>query len=66
MLADCCPSAQRGRTILRSEPGELVKAFREKMQVEEYRQKYLERSEVAEFPNTWLKDKLGPRRFRLT
>jgi hypothetical protein len=39
--------------------------FREKMQGESYRQHYRKRSEVAEFPNAWIKEKLRLRRFRL-
>jgi transposase len=62
----CCPSAKIcGRTIVRSEASPLVKTFREKMQTEAYRQLYRKRSEVAEFPNAWLKEKFGIRRFRL-
>jgi transposase len=62
----CCPAANAcGRTIVRSEPGEVVKAFREKMNRPDYQQLYRQRSEIAEFPNAWLKEKLGLRRFRL-
>jgi len=63
---ECCPQARRSvRTIVRSEPSENVKAFREKMQTDQYQQLYRKRSEVAEFPNAWLKEKLGLRRFQL-
>lgn len=63
---ECCPTAQTcGRTVVRGEPNPLLKAFREKMQTEAYRHSYRKRSEVAEFPNAWLKEKLGIRRFRL-
>ena len=63
---ECCPTAQTcGRTVVRGEPSPLLKALREKMQTEAYRQSYRKRSEVAEFPNAWLKEKLGIRRFRL-
>jgi len=62
----CCPTAvSNGRTVVRSEPNPRVKAFREKMETDDYRQRYRQRSEVAEFPNAWLKEKLGLRRFRL-
>jgi transposase len=62
----CCPTAlTHGRTIVRSEPNPKLKAFREKMQTEDCRARYRQRSEVAEFPNAWLKQKLGLRRFRL-
>jgi len=63
---ECCPTAKTcGRTLVRSEASPLVKTFRDKMQTEAYRQLYRKRSEVAEFPNAWLKEKLGLRRFRL-
>jgi transposase len=63
---ECCPTAKTcGRTVVRSEPNPLLQEFREKMQTEAYRQQYRKRSEVAEFPNAWLKEKLGIRRFRL-
>jgi transposase len=63
---ECCPTAKTcGRTIVRGEPSPQVMQFREKMQTEAYRLLYRKRSEVAEFPNAWLKEKLGLRRFRL-
>jgi transposase len=63
---ECCPTAQViGPTVVRSELSPEVQAFREKMQTETYRLLYRTRSEVAEFPNAWLKAKLGLRRFRL-
>jgi hypothetical protein len=63
---ECCPAAKTcGRTVVRSEASPLVKAFREKMQTEAYRLLYRKRSEVAEFPNAWLKAKFGLRRFGL-
>jgi len=63
---ECCPTAHgRGRTVVRSEANRQMQAFREKMQSSGYQQIYRQRSEVAEFPNAWLKEKLGLRRFRL-
>lgn len=63
---ECCPTAATyGRTLSHSEPNPLLKAFRGKMQTEVCQQRYRRRSEVAEFPNAWLKEKLGIRRFRL-
>ena len=60
----CCPkSAARG--IVRKEDSEMVKAFRAKMQTDEAKQIYRTRARVAEFPNAWIKEKLGLRRFRL-
>ena len=42
-----------------------VKAFRAKMQTDQAKQIYRTRAEVAEFPNAWIKEKLGLRKFRL-
>jgi transposase len=63
----CCPKGFRnGRTVclLISEPPQ-VTAFREKMQTEAGKQAYQNRAPVAEFPNAWIKEKLGIRKFRL-
>jgi hypothetical protein len=35
------------------------------MKTEEAKEIYKQRSEVAEFPNAWIKDKIGLRQFRL-
>ena len=43
----------------------VVVAHAEKMQTEEAKQIYRHRGEVAEFPNAWIKDKIGLRQFRL-
>jgi hypothetical protein len=64
---ECCPAASnQGRTVTRTEPSPLLSAYRQKMQSEGYRQLYRTRSEVAEFPNAWMKEKLKLRRFRLS
>ena len=73
--ADCqaCPSGQKccpqnpaqGRTVGRGVEDPVVAAFRAKMQREEAKQIYRQRGGVAEFPNAWLKDKIGLRQFRL-
>jgi len=63
----CCPKkAEQGRTVsIRvKEPAEVV-AFRKKMETAESRAVYRRRGEVAEFPNAWIKEKLGLRKFRL-
>jgi transposase len=63
----CCPkSAAKGRTVSRlvSEPEAIVK-FREKMETEEAKQIYRKRGPVAEFPNAWIKEKIGLRKFSL-
>jgi transposase len=60
--AMCCTRAQR-RTIERSEPLPEITAFRQKMQTDEAKAIYLTRSQVAEFPNLWIKAKIGLRQF---
>lgn len=63
----CCPkSPQRGRTVSRlvSEPA-AVAAFREKMNSEQARRIYRQRGAVAEFPNAWIKERIGLRKFRV-
>ena len=63
----CCPKGfQNGRTVclLISEPPQVAE-FREKMQTEAAKQAYQNRAPVAEFPNAWIKEKLGIRKFRL-
>jgi transposase len=62
----CCPRPQQGRlvSIRMTENGE-VAAFREKMRTEAAQDIYKKRGPVAEFPNAWIKEKLGMRKFRL-
>jgi transposase len=63
----CCPSQpERGRTVsIRLEEQADVAAFRKKMEEAEYRTIYRKRGAVAEFPNAWIKEKLGLRKFRV-
>jgi hypothetical protein len=63
----CCPrKPERGRTVsIRLEEQADVAAFRQKMEGAEYRTIYRKRGEVAEFPNAWIKEKLGLRKFRV-
>jgi len=62
----CCPqSGTRGRRIRRAVDDPVVVAHMEKMQTEEAKQIYRQRGAVAEFPNAWIKDKIGLRQFRL-
>lgn len=61
----CCPrNAAQGRliSILIQERPE-VAAFRDKMEQPEAKAIYRKRGAVAEFPNAWIKDKLGLRKF---
>jgi len=65
--AQCCPkNASKGRMVSRlvSEPEEIVK-FRKKMETEEAKQVYQKRGPVAEFPNAWIKERIGLRKFSL-
>jgi transposase len=64
--AQCCPqNASKGRSITRAVEAPQVQAFAQKMQTEEAKQIYRQRGAVAEFPNAWIKEKLGMRQFRL-
>jgi len=67
--AQCCPvkAGQRvkGRMIVRTENVPVVAAYVEKMKTPEAQAIYRERKRIAEFPNLWIKEKLGLRRFRV-
>jgi transposase len=63
--AQCCPDTVRGRSISRLVEEAEVRQFREKMQTAQAQEIYRQRAPVAEFPNAWIKDKLGLRQFRL-
>jgi len=62
--AQCCPgSGKNGRTLTRTEYEPAVQAHVDKMKTPEAQATYKLRKRVAEFPNLWLKEKLGLRRF---
>ena len=62
--AQCCPgSGKNGRTITRTEYEPAVQAHVDKMKTPAAQATYKLRKRVAEFPNLWLKEKLGLRRF---
>ncbi len=63
--AACCPRTGGGRSIERLEPLPEITAFRQKIQTDEAKAIYRTRSQVAEFPNLWIKAKLGVRQFRV-
>jgi hypothetical protein len=65
--AQCCPrKPEGGRTVsIRLEEHPDMAAFRQKMEREESKAIYRRRGEVAEFPNAWIKEKLGLRKFRM-
>ena len=50
---------------MRQEQTPQLAAFEAKMHTEQARQIYKERAGVAEFPNAWIKEKMGLRQFRL-
>lgn len=61
----CCPGTKRGRSLVRSEATPELVAFQTKMETPEAQAIYKQRAGVAEFPNAWIKDKMGLRQFRL-
>lgn len=63
----CCPKQpQKGRAVaLRVEEAADIAGFRSKMETAEAKAIYRQRGEVAEFPNAWIKDKIGLRKFSL-
>jgi len=63
--AQCCPGTKRGRSLVRSEATPEMVAFQAKMETPEAQAIYKQRAGVAEFPNAWIKDKIGLRQFRL-
>jgi transposase len=63
--AQCCPGTKRGRSVVRSEATPEIAAFQAKMETPEAQAIYKQRAGVAEFPNAWIKDKIGLRQFRL-
>jgi transposase len=64
--AQCCPkNPTQGRTVsILMEKPEVI-AFQQRMRQPEAQKIYKRRGEVAEFPNAWIKDKLGVRKFRV-
>lgn len=67
LRAQCCPKNKgTGRSVkVLIEEHPSVVAFRQKMSQPEAQQIYKRRGEVAEFPNAWIKEKIGLRKFRL-
>jgi transposase len=58
-----CSPNQPSRTFRRSEPISIIAAFRARMETEEAKAIYKQRSRIAEFTNAWIKEKLGLRQF---
>jgi hypothetical protein len=71
LQAQCCPPSGKsgkfthGRLIVRSQNEPVVDAYVEKMKTPEAQAIYQQRKRLAEFPNLWIKEKLGLRRFRV-
>ena len=62
----CCPgNLHHGRSLIRTEHAPAMRQFAQKMQTEEAKAIYRQRGAVAEFPNAWLKEKMGLRQFRV-
>lgn len=62
----CCGrETGKPRLLNRVEEPPAMLKFLERMQSDEAKAIYRQRSQVAEFPNAWIKDKLGIRQFRL-
>ena len=62
----CCPqNYSRGRSLVRTEETPTMTASKEKMKTEEAKAFYRKRGAVAEFPNAWLKEKIGLRQFHV-
>jgi len=64
--SQCCPGNHyHGRSVTRTEHSPILQKFAEKMETEQAKAIYRQRGPIAEFPNAWIKDKLGLRQFRL-
>jgi len=64
--SQCCPGNHyHGRSVTRIERSPILQQFAEKMETEAAKAIYRQRGAVAEFPNAWLKDKMGLKQFRL-
>ena len=62
----CCPqNSLKGRSIQQTVDKPEIAAFKNKMKTEEAKAIYKKRSEIAEFPNAWIKEKMGLRQFSL-
>jgi hypothetical protein len=62
----CCPAnPSKGRAVSRVVEDPVVTAFGARMQTDEARAIYKLRGQYAEFPNAWIKAKLGLRQFHV-
>ena len=63
----CGPKKQKpgwARSISRNEDPPVSATFKAKMETEAAKQIYRQRSQIAEFPHAWLKERCGLRQFR--
>jgi transposase len=66
LKAQCCPqNGSKGRSLTRAVEAPAVRAFVQKMQTPEAKAIYRQRGPIAEFPNAWIKAKLGLRQFHV-
>jgi transposase len=64
--SECCPGNQHhGRSVIRAVHSPVVQQFAQKMKTDAAKAIYRQRGAVAEFPNAWIKDKIGLKQFRL-
>jgi len=64
--SQCCPTSTQGRLVsLLEAENPTVAAMRRKMATPEAQAIYRQRGPVAEFPNAWIKDKIGLRKFHV-
>ena len=64
LRSKCCPKSSQGRIVSRLEvENPVVAAMRRRMETPESKEIYRQRAPVAEFPNAWIKDKIGLRKF---
>ena len=64
--SQCCPGNHyHGRSVTRTEYSPILQQFAEKMETDAAKAIYRQRGAVAEFPNAWIKEKMGLKQFRL-
>lgn len=62
----CCTQSMKGRLVSRLElENAAVAGMRRRMETPEAKEIYRQRGEVAEFPNAWIKEKIGLRKFHV-
>jgi transposase len=65
LKSQCCPGSRKGRSLVRSQDAPALAAFKTKMQTPAAQAIYKQRAGIAEFPNAWIKEKLGLRQFHV-